>query len=61
MVAVAQLAEHLSVEQDVAGSSPVSHPSIESQSPKTVYSLGACASLTHFTAPLEGIRPPPVL
>jgi hypothetical protein len=26
MVAVAQLAEHLSVEQDVAGSSPVSHP-----------------------------------
>ena len=26
MVAVAQLAEHLSVDQDVAGSSPVSHP-----------------------------------
>ncbi len=25
-MAVAQLAEHLSVEQDVAGSSPVSHP-----------------------------------
>jgi hypothetical protein len=37
MVAVAQLAEHLSVEQDVAGSSPVSHPKNKSNKSQTYH------------------------
>ena len=58
MVAVAQLVEHLVVVQDVAGSSPVSHPNRErSQDARAAASWDGVAKVTDYEGQgLQGSR-----